>query len=52
MYFYGMDCCGGSNENQGLCLVYSKGLAGTENEKKLMAVLDEAAVSYREERIV
>lgn len=50
MYLYGMDCCGGYIENQGLCLVYPKALAGTEAEGRLMAVLDEAAASYREER--
>lgn len=50
MYFYGLDCCEGFFENQGLCLVYPKELAGTETERKLAAVLDEAAESYREER--
>lgn len=50
MYFYGLDCCEGFFENQGLCLVYPKELAGTEAEQKLTAVLDEAAESYREER--
>lgn len=50
MYFYGMDCCEGYFENQGLCLIYPKALVGTETERKLMAVLDKAAESYREER--
>lgn len=50
MYFYGLDCCEGFFENQGLCLIYPKELAGTEAERKLTAVLDEAAGSYREER--
>lgn len=50
MYFYGMDCCEGYFENQGLCLIYPKALVGTETEQRLMAVLDEAAESYREER--
>ena len=50
MYFYGMDCYEGYLENQGLCLVYPRTLAGTEAERKLMAMLDEAAESYREER--
>ncbi|MCI9579224.1 MAG: hypothetical protein HFF98_10315 [Oscillibacter sp.] len=50
MYFYGMDCCGGYMENQGLCIIYPKALVGTEIERKLTAVLDEAAESYREER--
>lgn len=50
MYFYGLDCCEGFFENQGLCMVYPKRLAGTESERKLMDVLDEAAESYREQR--
>ena len=50
MYFYGMDCCEGYFENQGLCLIYPRALVGTETEQRLMAVLDEAAESYREER--
>lgn len=51
MYFYGMDRVDGFWENNGLCLVYPKAYAGTENEQKLMRVLDEAAESYREEKI-
>ncbi len=50
MYFYGMDRCGGTWENSGLCMVYPKEYLGTENEKKLIQVLDEAAESYREEK--
>lgn len=50
MYFYGLDRCNGFWENNGLCMVYPKRFVGTENEKKLMRVLDEAAESYREER--
>lgn len=50
MYFYGMDLCGETLENQGLCMVYPKELAGTETERRLMSVLDEVAESYREER--
>ena len=50
MYFYGMDRCNGTWENSGLCMVYPKEYLGTENEKKLMQVLDEAAESYREEK--
>lgn len=50
MYFYGLDRCDGYWENNGLCIVYPKIYAGTENEKKLMRILDEAAESYREER--
>lgn len=48
MYFYGMDRCEGTWENTGLCMVYPKAWAGTEDERKLMRVLDEAAESYRE----
>ena len=51
MYFYAFDRCGGYWENNGLCLVYPEEYAGTENEKKLMSILDEAAESYREELI-
>lgn len=50
MYFYGLDRCNGSWENSGLCMVYPKAYAGTENEARLMQVLDEAAASYREEK--
>lgn len=50
MYFYGLDRSGGFWENNGLCMVYPKEYAGTENEQKLMRVLDEAAESYREEK--
>lgn len=49
MYFYGLDRCGGFYENNGLCMVYPKAYLGTENEKKLMKILDEAADSYDEE---
>ena len=51
MYFYAFDRCGGYWENNGLCLVYPEEYAGTENEQRLMQVLDAAAASYREERI-
>lgn len=51
MYFYGLDRCDGAWENNGLCMVYQKAYMGTENERRLMQVLDEAAGSYREERI-
>lgn len=50
MYFYGMDRCDGFWENNGLCMVYPKVYVGTENETKLMYVLDEVAESYSEER--
>ena len=52
MYLYGLDRCGGYWENSGLCIIYPKEYVGTENEIKLMEVLDEAAESYSEERIV
>lgn len=45
MYFYGMDLCGGSRKNLGLCMVYPKSYAGTESERRLMQVLDEVAES-------
>ena len=48
MCFYGLDRCDGSWENNGVCIVYQNEFVGTENEKKLMAVLDEVAESYSE----
>ena len=51
MYFYGLDRCDGFWKNNGLCMVYPKTYAGTENEVKLMRVLDEVAESYSERRI-
>ena len=51
MYFYGIDRCQGFWENNGLCMVYPKSYVGTENEKKMMAVLDEAAETYCEEKM-
>lgn len=51
MYFYGLDRCDGFWENNGLCMVYPKSYVGTENEVKLMRMLDEAAESYTETRI-
>ncbi len=51
MYFYGFDRCDGFYENNGLCMVYPKVYVGTENEVKLMGVLDEVAESYNERRI-
>lgn len=49
MYFYGLDRCDGSWQNNGLCMVYPKAYAGTKNEMNLMKILDEAAESYHEE---
>lgn len=51
MYFYGMDRCDGYWENSGLCMIYPKAYMGTENEIKLMKALDEAAESYKEEKL-
>ena len=51
MYFYGMDRCDCYWINNGLCMVYPIAYVGTEEERKLMRVLDEAAESYREERL-
>ena len=50
MYFYGFDSCDGIGENHGLCLIYPKEYAGTENEKILMRLLDKTADSYKEEK--
>lgn len=47
MYFY----AGGVVENVGLCMIYPLSYVGTENEKKLMNILDTAADSYREEKL-
>lgn len=43
MYFYGLDRCDGFWDNNGLCMVYPRAYAGTENEKVLMDILDQAA---------
>ncbi len=48
MYFYGFEREKGYWEQAGLCLVYPKGYVGTDDEKKLMRVLDEAAESLAE----
>ncbi len=50
MYFYGFVCEDGYWQQAGLCLVYPQEYAGTENEKKLMEVLDEAAGSFEQVR--
>ena len=50
MYFYGFVCEDGYWQQAGLCLVYPKEYAGTEDEKKLMEVLDEVAESFQQER--
>ena len=51
VYFYGVDRCDGYWENNGLCMVYQKEYVGTENERTLMCILDEAAESYCEIRV-
>lgn len=51
VYFYGVDRCDGYWENNGLCMVYQKEYVGTENERTLMRILDEAAESYCEIRV-
>lgn len=48
MYFYGFEREEGCWMQAGLCLVYPKEYAGTEDEKKLMDVLDEAAKSFKD----
>lgn len=48
MYFYGFVCKEGFWEQAALCLVYPKGYLGTDDEKKLMRVLDEAAESFQQ----
>ena len=48
-YFYGFDREGGACKNYGLCMVYPQSFLGTENEAKLMKVLDDAAATYKEE---
>ena len=47
MYFY----AGGVVKNIGLCMTYPMSYVGTDNEKKLISVLDAIADSYKEERI-
>lgn len=47
MYFYGFEQEDGYWSQAGLCLVYSKEYIATDDEKKLMRILDEAAESFR-----
>ena len=49
MYFYGFEQEEGYWTQAGLCIVYPKEYIGTENEEKLMHVLDEAAESFQRE---
>ncbi len=48
MYFYGFECETGFFEQAGLCLVYPKEYVGTIDEKKLMVVLDKAAITFEQ----
>ena len=51
MYFYGFELEDKEYwDKAGLCLVYPKEYLGTENERKLMHVLDEAAKSFENKR--
>jgi len=50
MYFYALASGQGYWEQAALCLVYPKEYAGTEDEKALMGVLDEAAESFTQKR--
>ena len=47
-YFYGLDRCDGFWINNGLCIVYPKSYVGTEDEIKVMKLLDDVADSYVE----
>lgn len=48
MYFYAFNANDKDDflDMTGLCLVYQKEYVGTENEKKLMSVLDNAAKTF------
>ena len=48
IYMYGFDMADGEWENTALCVIYPKEYEGTDDEKRLIAVLDEAARSYKE----
>ena len=45
---YGFDMADGAWENTALCVIYPMEYEGTNDEKRLIAVLDEAARSYKE----
>ena len=45
---YGFDMADGEWENTALCVIYPKEYEGTDDEKHLIAALDEAAMSYKE----
>lgn len=48
VYMYCFDMADGVWENTALCVIYPKEYENTNDENKLMAILDEAAESYRE----
>ncbi len=48
IYFYGFASDDGFWDKAGLCMVYPKEYVGTDDERKLMQVLDEAAESFEE----
>ena len=48
IYMYGFDMADGAWENTALCVIYPKEYEGTDDEKRLITVLDEAARSYKE----
>ena len=48
MYMYGGALLNGQLKG-GLVMLYSKSLAGTEDEAKLMKLMDQAAVTYKEQ---
>lgn len=51
MYFYGFELEEGEYwDKAGLCLVYEKEYVGTEAEKRMMNILDEAARSFKKIR--
>lgn len=50
VYMYGFDMADSEWENTELCVIYPKEYENTNDEKQLMAALDEAAGSYRERR--
>ncbi len=49
IYFYGFDRCGGYWENNGIGVQYKRSIMGTPFESALVAAVDEAVRSYKEE---
>ncbi len=52
MYFYAFICEKGFWEQAALCLIYQKEYVGTDDEKKLISVLDEAAETFEQKLII